>query len=253
MTLSARRKLVLPSAIACIAVFAAMTVPLAIFGDKQVRINIEEESFFYGRLRDVAAPYVLLATVLSCGTGISVAALIGWQQTTQKSLNCKNELSKLKVHLQDKEELIEQFKFSDSRLQVSGLTSFLNGQNSQEVAPQPVVVTNSESVSKLNANKSVDAAYFSANTQDVAEDFSDSLPNDISSQTSNNTINSNAQDSLVNEANVNEHSEIEALQQQMKDMMSRIEQLQTKTKSVPIQDLTEKAPENVQAYYSSAD
>ncbi|MBV6626011.1 MAG: hypothetical protein KI793_24280 [Rivularia sp. (in: Bacteria)] len=246
MTLSARRKLVLPSAIACIAVFAAMTVPLAVFGDKQVRIKLEEESFFYGRLRDIAAPYVLLATVLSCGTGMSLAALIGWQQSTQKSLDCKNELSKLKVHLQDKEELIEQFKFSDSRLQISGLSSFLNGQDSNEVAPQPILVNDSESVSKLNKNKSVDTGYFSVNNLDVAEDFSDSLANDINSQ-----INTEA--SVVNKVNLNEHSEIEELQQQMKDMMSRIEQLQTKTKSVPMQNSSEKASENFQAYYSSAD
>ncbi|MEM1392196.1 MAG: hypothetical protein AAF757_16620 [Cyanobacteria bacterium P01_D01_bin.116] len=253
MTLSARRKLVLPSAIACIAVFAAMTVPLAIFGDKQVRIKIEEESFFYGRLRDVAAPYVLLATVLSCGAGISIAAFIGWKQSTQKSLQFKSELSKIKIYLQDKEELIEKFKFSDSHLQISGLSSFLNGQDSNEVTPQPFSAKNLESVSKLNANKSFDAAYYTASTTDEPEDFSDSLPNDINLQINNSSIDSNPKDSLVDEANIDEHSVIQDLQEQMKDMMRRIEQLQVKRKSLPIQDLSTKAPENIQVYYNSAD
>ncbi|MEM6751664.1 MAG: hypothetical protein AAF630_01555 [Cyanobacteria bacterium P01_C01_bin.38] len=249
MNLSARRKLVLSSAIACIAVFAAMTVPLAIFGDKQVRIKIEEESFFYGRLRDVAAPYVLLATVLSCGTGISIAALMGWEQSTRKSLECKNELSKLKVLLQDKEELIEQLKFSDSGLQISGLSNFLNGQDSNEVATQAILANNAESVSKLNVNKSFDAAYHTASASDEAEDLSDSLPNDIYLHLNDSRSDSNPEDSLVNQANIDERSEIEELQQQMKEMMSRIERLQTKRKSLPIQDLSTEAPEDIQVYY----
>ena len=147
MTLSARRKLVLPSAIASAVIFAAMTVPLAIMGDKQVGIQIEKESFFYGRLRDIAAPYVVFATLLSCGAGISVAALAGWHHYTKKSLNYKKELFQIKERLRLKEELLQEFKFSESRLQISGLSSFLNEQN---LNSQPVVAQNSELVSKNN-------------------------------------------------------------------------------------------------------
>ncbi len=227
MTLSARRKLVLPSAIACIAVFAVMTVPLAIFGDKQVRIKIEEESFFYGRLRDIAAPYVLFATALSCGTGISVAAFIGWRQSTQKYLESRSELSEMKICLQDKEKLIEQLKFSDSRLQISGLSGFLNGQDSNEVTPQPILEKNSEPVSELSVNKSFDGAYDALSIPDESEDFSDSLPNDIHLQGNNSSIESNSEDNPV----IDEHSEIQYLREQMQSMMSLIEELGTKRKS----------------------
>ena len=126
MTLSTRKKLVLSSAIAYGVIFAVMTVPLAILGDKQVRIEIQEESFFYGKLRDIAAPYVVFTTLLSCGAGISAAALAGWRNSSQKSLNYQKELSELKGNLKWKEELLEEFKLSESRLQVSGLKSFLS-------------------------------------------------------------------------------------------------------------------------------
>lgn len=70
MTLSASSKFVLPSVIACGIVFAVMTAPLAVMGDNQVGIKIQEESLFHGRLRDVATPYVVFATFLSFGAGM---------------------------------------------------------------------------------------------------------------------------------------------------------------------------------------
>ncbi len=126
MTLSASSKFVLPAAIACGIVFAVMTVPLAVMGESQVGIRIEEESFFNGKLRDVAAPYVVFATLISFGAGISVAALTRLQQLSSNSLNDKNKLAQLEKDLLHKEKFLEEFKLSESRLQALGLSSFLN-------------------------------------------------------------------------------------------------------------------------------
>ena len=129
MNLSLPRKLVLSSVVACGAVFALMTVPLAIIGDNQVRIRIEEESFFYGSLRDVSTPYIVFATLISLGTGISVAALMGWKQSNINSFNYQEKLGLLEKDLKLKEKLLEEFKLSDSRLQASGLDSYLPSQS----------------------------------------------------------------------------------------------------------------------------
>ena len=128
MNLSALGKFIVPSVITSGVVFVVMTAPLAMMGENQVGIEIQEESFFHGRLRDVAAPYVVFATLLSVVAGTSVAGLGGWQHSTQKSLDYKKELSRLEEHLRQKEELLKEFQLSKSHLQVSGLDSFLDDQ-----------------------------------------------------------------------------------------------------------------------------
>jgi hypothetical protein len=140
MSLFLPRKLILSSLIACSAVFAVMTVPLAIMGDNQVRIRIEEESFFYGRLRDASSPYIVFATLISLGTGISVAALMGWKQSNRNSFNYQEKLALLEKDLELKDKLLEEFKLSDSRIQASGLESYLPSQSGKLVKPQNPVV-----------------------------------------------------------------------------------------------------------------
>ena len=129
MNLYLPRKLILSSIIACAGVFALMTAPLAIMGENQVGIRIEEESFFNGRLRDVSSPYIVFATLISLGAGISVAALMGWKESNRNSFNYQEKLALLEKNLQQKDKLIEEFKYSDSRLQSSGLNSYLSSQS----------------------------------------------------------------------------------------------------------------------------
>ena len=136
MNLSLPRKLVLSSVITCGAVFALMTAPLAIMGDQQVGIKIEEESFLNGRLRDVSPPYIVFSTLISLGAGISVAALMGWKQSNRNSFNYQKKLAQLKEDLQLKEKLLEEFKFSDSNLQSSGLDSYLPNQSAEFIEAQ---------------------------------------------------------------------------------------------------------------------
>jgi hypothetical protein len=126
MTLSTLQKFLLPPVIASAAVFTAMSTPLAMQGDKQIDIRWEQEPFFSGRLRDVSTLYVVAATALSIGAGISAASVCGWRHSARKSSEIKLELSSLEQNLQQKEELLRELKLSDNRLQLSGLSSFLD-------------------------------------------------------------------------------------------------------------------------------
>jgi len=126
MTLSTLQKFFLPSIVSAVSVFSAMSFPLATLGDKQTVVKFQEETVFDGKLRDVAAPYVVLATAMSVGAGIFVIAVCGWQYSTRKSEKFQQELSGLEKHLEEKEAQLQEFKLSESRLQVSGLTTFLD-------------------------------------------------------------------------------------------------------------------------------
>ncbi|MBR8837419.1 MAG: hypothetical protein DSM106950_26270 [Stigonema ocellatum SAG 48.90 = DSM 106950] len=103
-----------------------MAIPLAVLGDKQISIKFQEEPFFSGRLRDIATPYVVFATALSLGAGISAAAVYGWRNSSRKGAEFEQQLSVLEEHMQEKDQLLKELKLSESRLQVSGLNNFLD-------------------------------------------------------------------------------------------------------------------------------
>ncbi|MCC5649157.1 hypothetical protein LC609_04725 [Nostoc sp. XA013] len=126
MTLSALQKFLLPPAIASLSVFSLMSLPLATLGDKQIAIKFQEEPIFYGKLRDIAIPYVVFATALSVGSGISALAFCGWRNSSSKSAKIQQELSNLEQHLQQKEALLKEWEVSEPRLQISGLNAFLD-------------------------------------------------------------------------------------------------------------------------------
>ncbi|OKH46025.1 hypothetical protein NIES2101_25520 [Calothrix sp. HK-06] len=126
MSLSALGKFILPPVIAAAGVFSAMNLPLAMMGDKPVGIRYEEEPVFDGRIRDIAPPYVVFVTALSFGVGIGVAAIGGWRSSARKSSQFQHQLTTLEDDLQQKDKLLKELKLSESRLQVSGLASFLD-------------------------------------------------------------------------------------------------------------------------------
>ena len=126
MTLSALQKFLVLPAIASLSVFSLMSFPLATLGDKQIAIKFQEEPIFDGKLRDIAIPYVVFATVLSIGSGISALAFCGWRNSSDKSAKIQQELSNLDLHLQQKEALLKEWQVSEPRLQVSGLSAFLD-------------------------------------------------------------------------------------------------------------------------------
>ncbi|MEH2375645.1 hypothetical protein [Nostoc sp.] len=126
MTLSVLQKFLLPPAIASLSVFSLMSFPLATLGDKQIAIKFQEEPIFYGKLRDIAVPYVIFATALSIGSGILALALCGWRNSSSKSAKIQQELSNLEQHLQQKEALLKEWQVSEPRLQISGLSAFLD-------------------------------------------------------------------------------------------------------------------------------
>lgn len=161
MSLSKLARFVLPPLIASATVFSAMTIPLAFMGDKQIGIKFQEEPFFSGKLRDVATPYIVLSTALSLGAGISVAACIGWQLASRKEAEVEQQLSILEQHLQQKDELLNELKLSEYRLQVSGLHKFLDDElpaeqvqtkSSPTTTPQPVKVQTPVQVTQVSAN-----------------------------------------------------------------------------------------------------
>ncbi len=241
MTLSRLTKLIVPPVFAATTVFAAMTVPLAAIGDKQININFQGETLFFGKLRDVALPYVVIATGLSLGAGISTIAMYGWRKSSRKSAEIEQQLSQLEKHLQHKEELLKEFKLSETRLQVSGLDNFLDEQVSSQA---------SQSYSTLNPRSLSQSV--STNTQPKIETVSPSLAQRKRQDTTTvdaasafasaqnflgyTQSNSNIKKEIANISQANQtsikSSEFEQLQRQLKDMMLQMQAMQNYLPSI---------------------
>jgi hypothetical protein len=249
MSLSALTKFILPPVLASVAVFSAMTVPLAVIGDKQINIKFQEETLFFGKLRDVALPYVVVSTALSLGAGISTVALCGWRSSSRRGAEIEEQISQLEQQLQQKEELLKEFKLSESRLQVSGLNNFLDEQvSSQTNRGYPTL--NPKSGSQPVVAQTPPQAY-----QSAAETVSPLVPQEKRQDTTSTNAASafasaqsflgytqsksnisNIKKEIANISQANQSSitpvEFEQLQRQLKEMMLQMQAMQNNMPSI---------------------
>jgi hypothetical protein len=132
------KKYILPAFLLPSAVFAVSTLPLAMLSTQQVAIDVQEETIFTGQLRDIATPYLALATTVSVTVGIAGVAVTGWKQSQSKSSELAVKLEEQRNALKKKEEQLEELKLSPSVLEATGLDSFLE-ESQPEPQPTPVI------------------------------------------------------------------------------------------------------------------
>ncbi len=133
------KKLILTPVIVSAAVFATLSLPLIFFGPKPVTIQLSEEPIFTGKLRDIAAPYLGLASILSLGAGCASVAITGWRSSTRKSSQVEAQLSNLAQNLREKEAQLEALKHSESQLEAAGLSAFLDEPTLDEPVKTPKI------------------------------------------------------------------------------------------------------------------
>jgi type II secretory pathway pseudopilin PulG len=190
-------------------VFAASTLPLGLFGSEPVTLKIGERPTFSGRLEELATPYLAFTTILSLGIGVAATSLLGWQSSSQKLSRSEEQLAALKQQIQEKEALLEHLKFSDQKLQATGLDFFLE---SEPTHNQPM------SASQVPPTNGGDRrlSYFSgvhlqpqANSRGLNSRVSEPSSSDLSSR------------------NLEDEPQVEALLDNLKQVMTQIEKLKT--------------------------
>jgi hypothetical protein len=266
MSLSALQKFFLPPIIASVGVFSAMSFPLASLGDKQITIKFQEEPIFYGKLRDVAIPYVVLTTILSLGTGVAAGAVCGWRHSSLKSVKFQQELSNLEQNLQEKETLLKELKLSESRLQVSGLKAFLDDE-------MPLDKTAISHTLPITVSQPIPIQ----TPAPIYEQLINFVPHIVTQQHTNKPVrtaaatsgftsaqaflgyaqsNVNNTKELVSERESNEititPSEFEEMQKQLREMMSQMQTMQDNLRVVPqVKNAEEKVADRFLVYYDT--
>jgi hypothetical protein len=262
MSLSALQKFFLPPIIASLGIFSAMSFPLATLGEKQITVQFQEEPIFYGRLRDVAIPYVVLTTVLSIGAGVSAGAFGAWRHSSRKSVKFQKELLNLEKNLQDKDALIKELKLSESRLQVSGLKAFLDDETPFEPTLISSTLTTTETppitVPQLvpTYEQQINSVPLTAKQQNTnqpsktiaatsgfasAQTFMSYAP------TNTNSTNNDASQITITP------SEFEELQKQIREMIYQMQTMQDSLRVIPQATNAEaKVTDRFQVYYDTA-
>lgn len=118
----------LSSALLAGAVFSITALPLTTLGPKPVTIQLEGRPVFVGQLRELAAPYLALATGVSLGVGAISLAVSSWRHAAHKLERSEAEISALKQQVSEKDALIERLRFSDTKLYAHGLGQFLQAE-----------------------------------------------------------------------------------------------------------------------------
>lgn len=118
----------LSSALLAGAVFSITALPLTMLGEKPVTVQLEERPIFVGQLRELARPYLALATGISLGVGAVSLAVSSWRSAADQLERSEAEIATLRQQLDQKTALVEQLRFSETKLQVSGLEQFLQAE-----------------------------------------------------------------------------------------------------------------------------
>ncbi len=200
----------LSSALLAGIVFAATTLPLTALGSQPITLKVEEKPIFSGRLEELSTPYLTLTTALSLGVGVAAFGLLGWQSSSRKLNHVEEKISMLQQQLQEKEALLEHFKFSEKKLQAMGLNFFLESDG------QPTTLNTLQTQAALQQDwQSIHYAVAGLNQQ-------------ISSHATANSNGTELPSSSLshNSYNLKDAAQVEALLANLKQVMSQIEKLQ---------------------------
>jgi hypothetical protein len=227
MSSSPLKKFVFTPVVLSATVFAALTLPLGVLGSKPVTINLQQEQVFQGQLRDVATPYLGLASILSLGAGLASVAITGWRLSTRKSSQVEAQLSAIAQHLQEKEAQLEALKLSESRLEASGLSKFIDEEVpleqllNKKAADQGATPMVEPMVSTTQPVKpTAPAAHQVTTVQAAARQFA-------SAQTFLGYVQAHAAAKPDNQVSVLDSSELEQLHTQLQQIMAQMASVQT--------------------------
>lgn len=201
-------------------VFTSATLLLMATGSRPITIEVEERPLFTGRVQDLATPYLSVVTGLSIGVGLASFALIGWRNASQELEQLTEQVAILKQQLQQQEGMVESFKFSEARLQATGLNFFL------ETPSTHAATHTSTPVASLNASPSQPFPVASNQPQPVPAHPA-AAGNPAHAQNHVQTRTQTVETLLVNHSQPKQQSQIEELKLSLKQIMHQIEQLQT--------------------------
>ena len=203
-------------------VFSGAALLLMIVGARPLTIQVEDRPLFTGRVQDLAPPYLAVMTGLSFGIGLTSIALLGWRDASRQLEQSTAQVSALQQQLQLQEGMVESLKFSEAKLQAAGLDFFLDAPVNQASSQAASLHSSSQPAFFPNQAEPMAARQAVPVQAQAVEPLRVNPAQHINAQ-HNNAQHINAQHNHAQ----HQPSQIEELANSMKQIMSKIEQLQT--------------------------
>lgn len=133
MSLSPLQKSLLLSVSVSSVLFGVSTVPLALFNSLPVEVQVRNQPVFEDEMNALAGPYLGVAGAVSAALGVGILGMSGWRSAASKTEHEQTARADLEKNLLACKAELERIKFSDARLQMEKLGDFLQ----PELAPLP--------------------------------------------------------------------------------------------------------------------
>ncbi|HEY9652163.1 MAG TPA: hypothetical protein V6C95_15975 [Coleofasciculaceae cyanobacterium] len=259
MTASCLKQFLLTPVLISSSIFFTATLPLMVLGNQPIQVQLQEESVFSGKVKDLATPYLVLAALVSVGGGIAAIALAGWRQSYCQSHQIQVQFSDLQQELATQEAQLTELKLSESRLKATGLDVFLTNDSSSpipvhseqtadkvisEVSPNSELIPNSNTAS---------CAFVVMETASPIAQPIESIPHSLATATASLPashifqgftllkVESHLLGSTTTETTASS-VQVSQMQQQLKDLITQLEGLQRTAPLTP--QLTVSTPES---------
>jgi len=119
------KKFVLTPALIGSATFLVLVSPLFVVRSLPIQISVENEPLVSGEVKDVAAPYLGVATLLSVAASGGFVAFRGWQKSARQVARQSQQISVLEQEIQTKETELFELQSTERKLMAEGLDGFL--------------------------------------------------------------------------------------------------------------------------------
>lgn len=242
MTAFSLKKVLLPSVLLAGTVFSSLTLPLVLSGSEPVVVQLKEEPLFVGSLKDIAAPYIGIATLLSLGTGLVSLSVAGWQSSSQRASQNESKVFGLQQQLKEKQDYLEELLMSEPRLQAAGLSSFLDEEVSHQSLTSSFVPVTTHSLVTQHSSSVLEPAMLSTQAMNAmvpsqihlqesvvkapSHPVQSSIGFAYADQTATSALEQD-RDLVSTDLSTSTAFQVKQLQDQLKQIVTQVEQLQS--------------------------
>ena len=147
------KKIFLPTVVIGGTLFAFFCLFLVTQGSKNIEIEVENQKFFDGKLKDVISPSI--GALFCMGLGVSTGGVLGWGQSLRKNFKMEQQISNLQQLISQKESEIEDLRFSGPNLKRAQLDLFLEDAQKQDTLEDTSPLIDQEELETVTNNNFV--------------------------------------------------------------------------------------------------
>ncbi|MGB3641753.1 MAG: hypothetical protein WBA39_29880 [Rivularia sp. (in: cyanobacteria)] len=115
------KKIVLPTVAISGMIFAGFAIFLAQYGSERIEVEVDNQNFFYGEVRDIVSPRMGVALGLTLG--VASIAVIGYSKSASQVELLEKQLLSIKKAISDKDAQIEELR-NDQKINNMQLVNF---------------------------------------------------------------------------------------------------------------------------------